>query len=80
MTRRTKKIGSAGRFGPKYGVKIRKQIAAIEKNKIKRHACPRCLHKSVKRVETSVWNCRHCGLTFASGAYSPNLGRVKYED
>lgn len=80
MTRRTKKIGAAGRFGPRYGVKIRKQIATIDAKRRRRHMCPRCLHRSVKRDSTSIWRCRHCGLTFASGAYVPNPGRVRYEE
>ncbi|MCI0497437.1 MAG: 50S ribosomal protein L37ae [Thermoplasmata archaeon] len=80
MTRRTKKIGTAGRFGARYGVRVRKQIASIEAQRRKKHMCPRCLKRSVKREGTSIWRCRHCGLTFASGAYVPNLGRVRYED
>jgi large subunit ribosomal protein L37Ae len=71
MARKTKKVGSAGKFGARYGIRVRKQIQAIEKEKVKKHTCPRCKHKSVKRVSTGIWKCRHCNLTFASGAYSP---------
>lgn len=71
MPRKTKKVGIAGRFGPRYGVKVRKQIQAVEQEKIKKHTCPRCKHKSVKRISSGIWKCRRCNLTFASGAYSP---------
>ena len=71
MARKTKKVGIAGKFGPRYGVKLRKRIQDIEQEKVKKHTCPRCQHKSVKRVSTGIWKCRRCDLTFASGAYSP---------
>ncbi|UCF07394.1 MAG: 50S ribosomal protein L37ae [Thermoplasmata archaeon] len=71
MPRKTKKVGIAGKYGARYGVKVRKQIRTIEAEKVKRHTCPRCQHKSVKRIGTGIWRCRRCNLTFASGAYSP---------
>lgn len=69
--KKKKNVGIAGKFGPRYGVKVRKQIKTIEEEKVKKHTCPRCQHKSVKRISTGVWKCKRCGLTFASGAYSP---------
>lgn len=69
MTRRTKKAGSAGRFGPRYGVKIRRRIAEVEAKSKGRHDCPKCKATAVTRKATGIWNCRHCGATFASGAY-----------
>jgi large subunit ribosomal protein L37Ae len=73
MTRRTKKVGVAGRYGPRYGVRIRKQITAVTTSKNQSHECPRCKHNSVKRVSTGIWRCRRCDLKFAGGAYSPNV-------
>ena len=35
----TKKIGSAGRFGPRYGTRTRKIVTAIEKRQKKKQAC-----------------------------------------
>ncbi|MFQ6128761.1 MAG: 50S ribosomal protein L37ae [Thermoplasmata archaeon] len=71
MTRKTKKTGISGRFGPRYGVTIRKRIRDVEQEKVKKHLCPSCNHRAVKRVSTGVWRCRKCGITFAGGAYRP---------
>lgn len=71
MTKGTYKVGSAGRFGPRYGVKTRSQIAAIERKQKQFHPCPRCGHLRVKRKGTSIWECRRCGVVFAGGAYLP---------
>ncbi len=76
MPRKTKKVGIAGKFGPRYGVKVRKQIQAVEQEKIKKHTCPRCKHKSVKRISSGIWKCRRCDLTFASAAYTPVLSKT----
>ncbi len=71
MARRTKKAGSIGRFGPRYGVKIRRRVLEVEEGEKGYHPCPRCSATKVKRVGSGVWQCRHCGLTFAGGAYRP---------
>jgi len=71
MSRRTKKVGSVGRFGPRYGVRIRRRILEVELEQRKRHQCPRCSAYSVRRRGTGVWGCRRCGLVFAGGAYRP---------
>jgi large subunit ribosomal protein L37Ae len=85
MTRGTKKVGSAGRFATRYGVKTRTQIAAIEKKQKALHACPRCGQVRVKRLGTGIWKCRRCMCVFAGGAYMPkaapkqSLGGEKVE-
>lgn len=71
MTRRTKKAGPAGSLGPRYGVKIRRRIREVLREKSRWHMCPRCRHPSVKRVSTGIWRCRRCDYTFAGGAYRP---------
>ena len=73
MTRRTKKVGVAGRYGPRYGVKVRKQIASTSQAKKRAYKCPRCNHQAVRRVSTGIWQCRRCDLKFAGGAYTPNI-------
>ena len=67
----TKKVRSAGRFGPRYGRRIRNKIVAIEKDK---HVmkCPICLKlKSLKRVASGIWYCTKCDNKFAGKAYKP---------
>jgi large subunit ribosomal protein L37Ae len=71
MTRRTKKVGVSGKFGARYGVKIRRRVNALEIRQKKDHACPRCQYNAVKRVSTGIWSCRHCNYTFTGGAYLP---------
>ncbi len=71
MARRTKKAGSVARFGPRYGVKIRRRILEIEAGQKRPHPCPRCQAVGVRRLSSGGWRCRRCGLTFAGGAYRP---------
>lgn len=70
---RTKKVGPAGRFGPRYGTKIRKLIAEIERKQKQAYKCPSCGAVKVKRLGTAIWQCRRCGTKFASGAYMPSM-------
>jgi large subunit ribosomal protein L37Ae len=71
MTKRTKKVGITGRFGARYGVKPRNQLAAIMTAKARAYECPNCKHVAVRRVASGIWRCRKCDLTFAGGAYTP---------
>ncbi len=71
MARRTRKAGIVGRFGPRYGVRIRRRVQEIEEGLRTRHVCPQCLAVSVRRKSTGVWECRRCGNVFAGGAYRP---------
>ena len=66
---RKKKIGTAGRFGSRYGKKDRTAIADIEKIQKQRHICPRCQMRYVKREASGIWHCRKCGAKFAAAAY-----------
>ena len=70
----TKKVGTSGRFGPRYGGVMRKAVATLEKTQKAAHACARCGSMSVYRDGTAIWACVKCGYTFAGGAYSPQTG------
>lgn len=69
---RTRKIGSAGRFGSRYGKKDRQAVSGIEKIQKQRHECPACHMNHVKRISVGVWGCKKCGAKFAGGAYMPS--------
>jgi len=75
---KTKKVGSSGRYGPRYGLRVRRRVASIEAKMRRYHRCPSCGYLRVRRVSTSIWRCRKCGAKFAGGAYLPQTegGRV----
>lgn len=64
-------------YGPRYGVRVRKRIDSVLKRSRGKYRCPDCRYTSVKRVSTGIWECRHCGLIFAGGAYQPTGRRIK---
>ena len=66
-----RKTRSAGRFGPRYGRKIRKLVADIEERSKRRYDCPMCGRPQVRREGTGIWRCTKCGHTFAGGTYIP---------
>jgi len=68
---RTKKVGSSGRFGARYGKGVKKRIVAIEKIQKSKHMCPECLKPGMVRVASGIWTCRKCGLKLAGRAYEP---------
>lgn len=67
----TKKVGSAGKLGPKYGKGIRDEVIGIEKRSKKIYECPNCHKKALKRESSGVWICRKCGKKYAGKAFSP---------
>lgn len=72
MAKRTKKVGSTGRYQARYGVKSRTRVRIIENQQLMKHLCPSCGQKKVKRTSTSIWECKKCGVKFAGGAYLPS--------
>jgi large subunit ribosomal protein L37Ae len=71
MARRTRQVGVVGRYGPRYGVRIRRRVQEIEEGRRAKHVCPKCQATAVHRRSSGVWQCRHCGHVFAGGAYRP---------
>lgn len=68
----TKKVGSTGRFGVKYGHKIRKKVIEVETEQHKKHTCPYCKRAGgVKRLSVGIWTCKKCAVKFAGRAYTP---------
>jgi len=68
---RKKGVGSAGRFGARYGRVARRRVAEIEDDTNQDHKCPDCGTRAVDRKGTGIWACRRCGHTFAGGSYRP---------
>ena len=68
---RTKKVGSTGRYGVRYGAKLRRRVLDIDKKRSEPVRCPSCATKALRRVAVGLWRCRKCELLFAGGAYVP---------
>ena len=66
----TKKVGSAGRFGSRYGVGIRKRILKVEPKQIQKNNCPNCGAPAIKRKSKGVFYCKKCSFEFVGGAYT----------
>jgi large subunit ribosomal protein L37Ae len=67
----TKKVGSTGRYGARYGAKLRRRVLDIEKKTSEPVRCPACATKALKRQAVGLWKCNKCNLLFAGGAYVP---------
>ncbi len=65
---RTKKVKAAGRFGARYGRKVRTKIAEVESNQRKKQDCIFCNGKA-KRLSKGIWLCNKCGKKFAGHTY-----------
>ncbi len=80
MARGTSKVGMTGKFGARYGVKIRKQIKSVSRHRARPSRCPECQHDSVKRLSSGIWHCKHCDLKFAASAYSTRIRSYTREE
>ena len=69
MERRTAKVGITGKYGTRYGQKLRKQVKAIEILQRKKTICPFCGKTSIRRAAAGIWKCRACKRTIAGGAW-----------
>jgi len=67
----TKKVGSTGRFGSRYGVGIRKKLLKVESLQIQKQKCPNCGFPTVKRKSKGIFACKKCSHEFVGGAYTP---------
>jgi large subunit ribosomal protein L37Ae len=67
----TKKVGSTGRFGPRYGRGVKVVVEKIERKQKMTYVCPSCKNKTMKRISAGIWQCKKCKAKFAGGAYTP---------
>jgi len=59
----------SGRFGSRYGKRIREAVLEADKKAKASYLCPFCSRTSVRRVAAGIWQCGKCGKKIASGAY-----------
>ena len=69
MENRTRKVGITGKYGTRYGQKLRKQVKAIEILQRVKSICPFCGKKAIKRQAAGIWKCRGCRRAIAGGAW-----------
>lgn len=72
-----RKVGTTGRFGPRYGMRTKKVVASIERMQKQKQSCPRCERLSLKRIATGIWLCKKCKLKIAGGSYMPQSTTIK---
>lgn len=67
---KTKKVKSAGRFGVRYGLRVKARLIQVESKQRKKQICPFCNKPGLKRLASSgIWQCKKCGKKFASNVY-----------
>ena len=63
-------LGSAKRYGPRYGKRNKEKLSFLEKQHRERQKCPYCNYVKVRRLSPGIWLCEKCDAKFASRAYS----------
>jgi len=69
MATKSKKTKSAGRFGARYGKKVRDNLVKVEIKQRVKQKCPFCEKLGVKRLAKGIWHCSKCDKKFASNTY-----------
>lgn len=71
MPSKSKKSKSAGRFGARYGKRIRAKLVKVEEKQRKKQKCPFCEKLGVKKLSKGIWQCtrKKCNKKFASNTY-----------
>lgn len=69
MASKLKKTKSAGRFGARYGKRVKSRLVAVETKQRIKQKCPLCQKIGVKRLSKGVWHCKKCEKKFANDAY-----------
>ena len=69
MPTKSKKTKSAGRFGARYGKKVRDNLVKVEVKQRVKQKCPFCEKLGVKRLSKGIWQCSKCDKKFASNTY-----------
>ena len=69
MPTKSKKTKSSGRFGARYGRKVRENLVKVESKQRIKQKCPFCQKLGVKRLAKGIWYCSKCEKKFASNTY-----------
>ena len=69
MATKTKKAKASGKFGARYGRRVRAKLSDVESKQRVKQKCPYCGKLGVKRVSKGIWECSKCGKKFASDVY-----------
>jgi len=69
MPTKLKKTKSAGRFGARYGKRVRTRLVNVEGKQRVKQKCPFCEKLGVKRLSKGIWKCSKCDKKFASNTY-----------
>jgi large subunit ribosomal protein L37Ae len=72
MATKTKKAKASGKFGARYGRRVREKFSAVESKQRVKQKCPYCQKEGVKRLSKGIWECSKCGKKFASDVYYLN--------
>jgi large subunit ribosomal protein L37Ae len=64
------KLGSAKRFGPRYGRTVKHNLAKVEAAQRASTKCPFCLYDKVKRLAMGIYACGKCSAKFTGKAYT----------
>lgn len=69
MSTKSKKTKSSGRFGARYGKKVKDNLVKVESKQRTKQKCPFCEKLGVKRLAKGIWKCPKCDKKFASNTY-----------
>ncbi|MBU2104537.1 MAG: 50S ribosomal protein L37ae [Nanoarchaeota archaeon] len=69
MPSKLKKTKSAGRFGARFGTRVRKKLVNVESKQRKKQKCPFCNRLGAKKLSKGIWKCPKCNKKFAGGTY-----------
>lgn len=69
MSSKLKKSKSSGRFGARYGKRVRARVVQVESKQRKKQKCPFCKKIGLKRLSKGIWYCKKCDKKFASDVY-----------
>lgn len=72
MPTKLKKSKSAGKFGPRYGKRVRSRFVKVDSKQRVKQKCPFCEREGVKRLSKGIWQCKKCDKKFASDTYYIN--------